>query len=316
MNYCNAAIVTGGLGFIGKNFTLKLLDKYKHIYIVDKISDVSDIEFYKQNLACNVQLLSQRVKDLRLKSYVELHESLDIYHFAAESHVDNSFHNGPDFVLNNAYDTAMLLQEICAFKDNVRLVMISTDEVYGESNDRPFVESDPLNPTNPYSASKAAADVLTQTYARCFGVNSITVRANNIYGCRQFVEKLIPRCIQYASQRKIFEIHGDGSQLRHFLHTDDFSSAIFKLVDNWDVLGSRIFNIAGDSEYSVKSIVSMIYGEFSVSDNFYRFVGDRPYNDKRYFVDDSLIRSLGWSPIIDFNSAISRMCSSLDFFVK
>lgn len=307
-------IVTGGLGFIGKNICKDLKYVYDKIIIVDSVNYASDLPFYEVHLSSFCDLVIQRVKDLKLESYVELYERLDILHFASESHVDNSFNNGSDFVLRNTYDTAVLLEQVKHFKTNVRLVHISTDEVYGERIHDPAKEEDPLLPTNPYSASKAAADILAQTYIRCFDIDAVILRANNVYGCRQHVEKLIPKAIKYAHSARKFPIHGNGKQLRHFLNTQDLSDAILLCLTHWDDLPYNIFNIAGDNEYFIIDIVSKIYGYFDLDvENFIQFVDDRPFNDLRYWVDDNRLRSLGWAPKVDFDKTLAKLCLDLSF---
>lgn len=315
MPYHNLAVVTGGLGFIGKNFIKQLKPKYANIFIVDKLSKYSDIDFYEENYP-EIDVLFCRVKDFRLEPYVRKYASVDVYNFAAESHVCDSFDNGPDFVLANAYDTSMLLEQVKNFRDNVRLIHISTDEVYGERVTKPALEADSLCPTNPYAASKAAADMLVQTYARCYKIDAGIIRANNIYGSQQHVSKLIPKAIYYASQKKLFPVHGDGLQVRHFLHTSDFSDAIFCLLANWETLETRIFNIAGDVEYSVRDILTSVYESFGLeSSGYISYEADRPFNDRRYLVDDSAMRALGWTPKIDFPSKLNSMCNNNDFFL-
>jgi UDP-glucose 4,6-dehydratase len=315
MLYRNLAIVTGGLGFIGKNFINELTSRYDKLLIVDKFSKYSDMSFYKHNFP-EVDILFCRVKDFFLEPYVKEYVYVDIFNFAAESHVDDSFGNGPEFVLANAYDTSVLLEQVKNFRDNVRLIHISTDEVYGERMSKPALESDSLCPTNPYAASKAAADMLVQTYSRCYKIDAVTIRANNIYGPRQHVSKLIPKAILYAAEKKIFPVHGDGLQVRHFLHTSDLSEALFCLLRKWDQLEGRIFNIAGDIEFSVRDILTQVYQNFSLETaNFISYEMDRPFNDRRYLVDDSAIRGIGWAPVVDFETQLVSMCRNRDYFL-
>jgi UDP-glucose 4,6-dehydratase len=307
-------IVTGGLGFIGKNVCMDLKGFYDKIIIVDSVNYASDLVFFQQHLSSFCDLVIQRVKDLKLDSYIALYDRVDILHFASESHVDNSFNNGSEFVMRNTYDTAVLLEQIKLFKSNVRLVLISTDEVYGERINVPAKEDDPLLPTNPYSASKAAADILTQTYVRCFNIDAIILRANNVYGTRQHAEKLIPKAIKYAHGARQFPIHGDGKQLRHFLHTQDLSDAISIFLTQWDDLPNKIFNIAGDDEFFISDVVLKIYRHFDLdAEHFTRLVEDRPFNDMRYWVDDSRMRSLGWTPKVDFDQMLASLCFDLSF---
>ena len=314
MGFCRTALVTGGLGFIGKNFVRDVSDRYENIIIIDKFSYASDIDFYKKYNSSSALVL-QRVAELKLEPYVALYGTIDIYNFAAESHVDRSFENGPTFVESNVLDACHLLEEVKKFRDSVRLIHISTDEVYGECNHIAAEEGDLFNPTNPYSASKAAADLLVQTYKKCFLINAITIRANNVFGEGQYFEKLIPKAIYRAANSLKFELHGDGKMQRHFLHTSDFSLALINLVSIWDELDEDIFNIAGDDELTIHEVVSLVYGNFDLDpQNFLVFKGDRPFNDKRYLVSDIRIRATGWEPKANFELELKQLCATHAYF--
>lgn len=307
------ALVTGGLGFIGKNFCNIIQHQYSKIYIVDKFSKYSDLEYYNLFLkGCDLEIA--RVKDIDLNKYLHFNKQIDIFHFASESHVDDSFINAPDFAQSNYYDTCCLLEKIKSDKNSIRLIYISTDEVYGEILDEPADENTILDPTNPYAATKAAADILVQTYMKCYGINAKIIRANNIYGTGQHVSKLIPKSIFSANSGLKFLIHGNGEQRRHFLHTLDFTKAILNLLDKWNSLDDYIFNIAGDTEWQVMELVNFIYTKCAAPRDNIIFSEDRPFNDKRYFVDDSKIRETGWSPSVNFEEKISEMCINKDYF--
>lgn len=298
-------LVTGGLGFIGKNFCLNILNNlnilpdYTNKIIIDKNTYASDLDYYNKNLSNDWELIIDSCANI--KNYINQNESYDIIHFAAESHVDNSFTNARYFFQANVIDTLEMLEVLRNNPKNYRLIHISTDEVYGEQVNEPATEMSPLTPTNPYSASKTSADILVQTYKKCFQIDTKIIRANNIYGDYQLVEKVIPKAIFLARQKKQFFLHGSKSLKRHFLHTKDFSQAIYMLLCQWENINYDIFNIAGDNSYFIKDIVKKIY-EMSNLDpkHFIKTGDDRPFNDTEYKVNDKIIRSLGWSPKVDF----------------
>lgn len=301
-------VVTGGLGFIGKNFTSFIKDKYKQIIIIDKNSEHSDKLFFKTIETSNILIIESDIGDP--DNYREfLPEKFDLVNFAAESHVDRSFENSIEFSYSNYISTHKLLEFIRTNKFNPRIIHISTDEVYGSITDYAANESSQLQPTNPYSVSKAAADLLCQTYIKCYGLNILIVRPNNIYGPFQHFEKLIPRTIHATKGNSMMTIHGEGSPKRSFLNVLDFSSAVLILLDNdWNNLEDFIFNITSSNEYSVLEIVKM-FSKISGKDinTFASFGKDRPFNDLRYYTDCSRLNSLGWTEKEDFYASIKTI---------
>ena len=196
-----------------------------------------------------------------------------------------------------------------------KLLHISTDEVYGEITGVGVKESALLNPTNPYSATKAAADILVQTYIRCFKVDAKIVRANNIFGERQYFEKVIPKAMYRACANKPFRIHGSKNLKRHFLHTKDFYSALSLIYKKWEENTNQIFNIGAEQAIPIRELVSYIYGLYKRNNNLISVGEDRPFNDVEYQVNDELIRSLGWYPKASFWDEIDQLCRKNDIFV-
>lgn len=306
-------IVTGGLGFIGKNFCAFLHDHFQHKVIVDKLTYASDLDFYYNVLRpLGWELFVGDVNDisqLKLPAFVD---GGTIINFAAESHVDISFGNAGDFLHSNTSGTLKVI-EFCISR-NYRLLHVSTDEVYGEITGVGVTEDAPLLPTNPYSATKAAADILVQTYIKCFSLDAKIIRANNIYGSRQLVEKVIPKAIFSAAEKKQFFLHGNKGLSRHFLHTDDLSRALLKIMSTWLSSAEKIFNIRANEEISIQELVKGIYQSMGASEKLIVFGPDRPFNDASYQINDTRLRALGWEPIEKFNVRLQKMCDGLDFF--
>ena len=313
----NLLVVTGGLGFIGKNFLDFIKNKYKKIIVIDKNSQHSDLDFYNTIKHSDIVLIESDIADVENFKNL-LPRKFDLVNFAAESHVDRSFYNSIDFSFSNYISTHKLLEMIRIGDYDPRIIHISTDEVYGTILDKAATESHNLNPTNPYSVSKAAADLLCQTYSKCFGLNIIIVRPNNIFGPFQHIEKLIPACIESVYGGKGLVIHGDGSPKRSFLNVLDFSRAILLLLESeWNNLDFSIYNITSLNEYSVLEIVEMI-AEISNKniESFASFGKDRPFNDLRYYTDCSRLNTLGWFEEEDFYENLKNIYSKRMIFNK
>ena len=311
------ALITGGLGFVGKHFAKNLIEwnTYNKIHIVDKASAYSDIKFFNDFLATKCELHVEDVKHFSLNDLGSISrlDGLDIFHFAAESHVDRSFKNSIDFTVNNTEGTHHLLNALVKVP-NHRLIMISTDEVYGEIAGKPVAEDAPFKPTNPYSASKAAADLLCQTYMTCFNLNCKIVRPNNIFGSRQHVEKLIPKTIQFARMGREFPLHGTGLQERSFLHVDDFCEALKKVVATWDETSDRVFNVESFDRRRVCDLVETIYLRHGLSSTLLVECDDRPFNDCAYHVSGEKLRQLGWQQIHSVDSVLEILIKQELFY--
>jgi UDP-glucose 4,6-dehydratase len=300
-------VITGGAGFIGSHVveTVARAMPDSTITILDKMTYAADYE----NIAHlidhrRVQLVVGDICDLSLCQTVLVGTDL-LLHLAAESHVDNSFGDSLLFTQTNTLGTHTLL-EACRINGVKRIVHVSTDEVYGEVLTGEADEKAWLNPTNPYSASKASAEMVVLSYLRSFKVPIIVVRANNIFGIRQFPEKLIPRaCLSLLHGLKI-PIHGDGSYRRRYLAAEDFADALILVAERGGV--GEIYNIGSREEYSNLAVVEMICREFGVtSKDHISFVLDRPFNDQRYGILSSKIAALGWSPKLRLEAEVGRI---------
>jgi dTDP-glucose 4,6-dehydratase len=293
------ALVTGGCGFIGSNFLNIMKERHPDIDFVniDKIDYCSNIhnvnhgvaKFIQHNL-CNVGILQKLIEEYKF-DYV--------FHFAAQSHVDNSFTSPLGFTMDNTYGTHTLIEVCRRHIPNVEFIHFSTDEVYGESKtDDPFTEeTGVLRPTNPYSASKAAAEMIIRSYAKSFGMNIKIIRCNNVYGPNQYPEKLIPKFIRLLKNNQKCTIHGVNSAnvRRAFMHVHDVVDAVEVVWKNGK--SGEVYNIASDDELSVMDVTKLIIKTLKNTedyDEWIEYVEDRPFNDKRYHICAKKLKELGW----------------------
>jgi dTDP-glucose 4,6-dehydratase len=295
-----AALVTGGCGFIGSNFLNIIKERHPDIEFVniDKLDYCSNIhnvnsgvaKFIQHNL-CNVGILENIVKEYKF-DYV--------FHFAAQSHVDNSFTSPLGFTLDNTYGTHTLIEVCRRHIPNAEFIHFSTDEVYGESKtDEPFTEdTGVLRPTNPYSASKAAAEMIVRSYIESFDMNIKIIRCNNVYGPNQYPEKLIPKFIRLLKEGKKCTIHGINSAnvRRAFMHVHDVVDAVEVVWKSGK--SGEVYNIASDDELSVMDVTKLIIKTLKNTeeyDEWIEYVEDRPFNDQRYYICAKKLKELGWS---------------------
>jgi dTDP-glucose 4,6-dehydratase len=292
-------LVTGGCGFIASNFLNIMKKRYPEIHFVniDKLDYCSNVEnvepgvatFIKGNVG-NVELIENLIKEYKFDA---------VFHFAAQSHVDNSFENALSFTMDNTHATHVLIEACRQFLPNVEFIHFSTDEVYGESKtDVPFTEDEGvLRPTNPYSASKAAAEMIVRSYIESFGMNIKVIRCNNVYGPRQYPEKLIPKFKRLLKEGKKCTIHGSkcATIKRAFMHVEDVVDAV-ETVWNKGTPG-EVYNIASDDELTVMEVTQLIIEIVRGTtdyDNWITYVEDRPFNDKRYYICADKLKALGW----------------------
>ena len=294
------ALVTGGCGFIGSNFLNIMKDRHPDIEFVniDKVDYCSNIHNVNPGVAtlvhrnlCNAGFLENLIKENKF-DYV--------FHFAAQSHVDNSFVSPLGFTMDNTYGTHVLIEMCRRHIPNVEFIHFSTDEVYGESkDDEPFTEATGvLRPTNPYSASKAAAEMIVMSYMESFGMNIKILRCNNVYGPNQYPEKLIPKFIRLLKNNEKCTIHGANSAnlRRAFMHVDDVVDAV-EVVWKHGKTG-EVYNIASDDEISVMDVTKLIIKTIKDTENYdewIEYVEDRPFNDQRYYICADKLKALGWS---------------------
>ena len=304
----NKVFISGAAGFIGSHLSEFLFKNYaeSEFILFDKLTYAANIKFL------NSIINSKRVKFIKadLVDYDKLLRSLKnvdlAINAAAESHVDNSFGNSLLFTKTNTLGTHCFL-EACRVNKVKKIIHVSTDEVYGQNLGKPFEESRFLNPTNPYSASKAGADMLVNSYVHSFKIPIITVRANNIFGTRQYPEKLISKTIYNLINKKKMTIHGKGNYYRYYLSVYDFCDAILILIKYGK--NANIYNIGANKCFKITTVVKIICK--SLKKNFkinVKYIKTRPFNDKVYKVSSSKLRKLNWKPRRDLRNEINEIC--------
>ena len=307
-------LVTGGAGFIGSNFILYVLDRYPcdRIVCLDKLTYAGNL--FNLEKVKNDPRFSFVKGDICDKSFVKqlfAKEKFDtVVNFAAQSHVDRSIISSAEFINTNVYGVSVLL-DACVEHGVARFHQISTDEVYGQSlTDIPFTEACPLNPSNPYSASKAAADMLAISYYKTHGLNVTITRSTNNYGPHQHTEKLIPCLIANAYLGKRLPLYGDGSNIRDWLYVTDHCAAVDTVLRNGKA--GEIYNVCARNERTNLDIARLVCSKTGIGEDRISFVPDRKGHDKRYFVSDEKIRSeLGWQPQTDFETGFT---STVDWY--
>jgi len=297
-------LVTGGAGFIGSNFVRLLLSETEH-----RVTTLDALTYAgcKQNLGETLKDPRHTfVKgDIQNKSLVEkLIQDVDaIVNFAAESHVDRSVDGAEPFVSTNIEGTRVLL-DAALESDINRFLQISTDEVYGQIHDGEFSEEDPLNPRNPYAATKASADLLAHSYYTTHNLPVLVTRSSNNFGPRQHQEKLIPKFITRAQNGKSLPVYGDGSNIREWIYVEDNCRAVLTVLENGNP--GEIYNIGSGIERSNLEVTEAILKTVSADNSLIEFVEDRPGHDFRYALDTTKIKSLGWMPKSSFEEGLKQ----------
>lgn len=302
-------LITGCAGFIGSHVCEALVAARPTESFVglDKL-DVcaSEANLARVAEAPNFRFEHGDITDAaRLRYLLQRHRIDTVFHFAAESHVDNSFGNSLSFTLTNVLGTHTLLESCRTHAPQLKLfVHVSTDEVYG-TRDEAQHEHAMLDPTNPYAASKAAAEQLVRAYWHSYRLPVIITRSNNIYGPRQFPEKLIPKFIERLRRGEACCVHGDGQQLRSFLYVDDVTRA-FELIWTKGTIGET-YNIGTEEEVSVLEVAQRLIALSGASSNScIEHVRDRAFNDLRYRISSAKVRALGWAPQVDFEAGLRQ----------
>jgi dTDP-glucose 4,6-dehydratase len=276
--------------------------------IDEEVRNSSRYHLVKGNL-CSYDLISNILNIYKIDTVI---------HFAAQSHVQNSFEDALQYTHDNVQGTHTLLEACRRYKKITRFIHISTDEVYGESmlneNEEKKNENSILCPTNPYAATKAAAELIAKSYYHSFKMPIIITRGNNVYGPNQYPEKLIPRFIQQLQQDKKVTIQGDGSNVRAFLHVNDVCSALKLVLEKGEI--GEIYNIGSDDhhEYTVLDIAKILIEKIKKTmnyDGWITYIEDRPFNDKRYYISNEKVKQLGWTIDTDFNNGINELIKKM-----
>jgi len=298
-------LVTGGFGFIGSNFILKLLEEHTEFKIknvdaeltgsnpknLSKIKDHQNYEFVKGNIT-----------DHKLMKKL-IDECDAVINFAAESFVDRSIHDASPFLVSNILGTYTILDIIT--KQKKKMIQISTDEVFGSLKNGSAKEESIFNPTNPYAATKASAELLVNSYFSTYNSDVIITRCTNNYGPRQFPEKLIPKTILLADQNKKIPIYGNGTNIRDWIFVEDHCNAIFNILT--DGKSGESYNISASNEINNITIVKKILSLMNKSEDLIEFVEDRPGHDFRYSMDSQKIKNeMNWNTKVNFEEGIKK----------
>ena len=316
----NILLVTGGAGFIGSHFINEIFEKYKNIKIIniDSLYYCSNINNVKENIQKSNRyiFIKLNLRDLECikKLFIE-NKITHIIHFAAQSHVDNSFLESLEYTQDNIVGTHNLLECTRIYcKDLKKFIHVSTDEVYGDSmidiSEKHKTENSILCPTNPYASSKAAAELIATSYYHSFKLPIIITRGNNVYGKNQYKEKLIPKFIDLLEKNQKVTIHGDGECLRSFLYITDTIDAFIKILELGNI--GEIYNIGCDNnmEYKVIDVAKILINKIKNNndyDKYISYIEDRPYNDKRYYISNDKLKKLGWIIKVNFESGINML---------
>jgi len=309
-------LVTGGAGFIGSNFVRMVLSERPDCFVVnlDKLTYAGNLEnlagllghpdhkFVKGDI-CDGALVEKIIAD---------HNVDAIINFAAESHVDRSITGPKAFVETNVTGTLTLL-EAARDKKLERFIQVSTDEVYGALGPQgKFTEQTPLAPNSPYSASKAAADLLVKAFGHTWGVRYNITRCSNNYGPYQFPEKLIPLMINNALNNKELPVYGDGLYVRDWLYVYDHCTAVWQVLTR--APPGEVYNIGGCNEKTNLEVVDLILNRLGKPKSLIKHVTDRPGHDRRYAIDASkIISELGWQPLVSFEEGIGK---TIDWYLQ
>ncbi len=322
-------LITGGAGFIGSNFVKYMINKYEYNIInldlltyagnISYLDEVSQLENYK--------FINGDIRDKDLLKNIFLEHNIDIVvNFAAESHVDRSITEPEIFISTNIMGTQILLDVAMnfwkknkedkndrTFKEKVKFVQISTDEVYGDIEGGGFfTEKTSISPSSPYSASKASSDLLVNAYFRTYGLPINITRCSNNYGPHQNREKLIPLMITNCIENKKLPVYGDGKQVRDWLFVEDHCSAIDAVIHKGTI--GETYNIGGNNEVENIEVVKKIIKYLGKNENLIDYVKDRPGHDRRYAIDNSKItHNLDWKPKYEFEEGLKN---TIDWYVK
>ena len=299
--------VTGCLGFIGSYVALDCLERGWHVKGVDKCSYASNLnllsKFKKYN---NFSFIHSDINDLKF-----LYECDYVINTAAETHVGNSISNSDEFVSSNIKGVHNLLELLKNYRQETSkkpiLLHFSTDEVYGDIHGGDHIETDILKPSNPYSATKAAADMLIKAWQRTYDIPYVIIRPTNNYGIGQYVEKLIPKACKYIQLGKRLPLHNQGTPIRNWLHARDTASAVLKIIDSG--VENEIYNVCGDFEQSNYLVFEQILKHLNKGpvEDHADLSYDRDGQDMRYALNDDKIKKLGWSPNLNFNNELPKI---------
>jgi len=301
-------LVTGGSGFCASHLVDSLIEQEHFVVNIDKLDYCSydnttsipgKYKFIQGNI-CNKELVTFILNEYSIEV---------IYHLAAQTHVDNSFFNSTQFTLDNVVGTHTLLECCRAYGKITRFIHMSTDEVYGEvkQDEDEKTETSLLKPTNPYSATKAAAELMVAAYYKSFKLPVIVIRCNNMYGPRQYPEKVIPAFIYNLINDKKCSIHGSGNTERHFIYVKDVVDALLTIYEKGEI--NEIYNISTDFFMNIYDLSKLMIKKLKNTENYSEYIDyteDRKFNDFRYLINRDKLEKLGWRAKVNFEEGLEK----------
>jgi len=312
-------LVTGGSGFIASHLVDRLVSLGHFVVNLDKLDYCSYDN--TQNIENKYKFIQGNICNKELVSFILNEYTINvIFHLAAQTHVDNSFYNSTQFTMDNIVGTHNLLEcmrEYNELKETKieKFIHMSTDEVYGEvkQDESECTEKSLLKPTNPYSATKAGAELLASSYYYSFNLPILIVRCNNVFGPRQYPEKVIPSFISNLLNSDKCYIHGEGFTERHFIYVDNVIDALLTIYEKGNI--SEVYNIACNECYKINDLAKMLIKilKNKDGDEFIEYVPDRKFNDFRYLITSEKLEKLGWKPTIIFEEGLKR---TIDYFTS
>jgi dTDP-glucose 4,6-dehydratase len=299
-------LIAGGAGFIGSNYVRSRLERHPDdtVRVLDKLTYAGRRENLEGIPEERCELVEADIANRdAVRAALEGCDAL--VNFAAESHVDRSIEAPGEFITTDVYGTYVLLE---ASRDaGVRHLQVSTDEVYGDFELGEATEESPLNPSSPYSASKAGGDLLVSAFARTYGSEALIIRASNNYGPRQHPEKLIPLCVLNALAGDPLPVYGDGMQVRNWLFVEDCCTAIDAVLERGEA--GQVYNVGGPDELPNLEVVRRILALTDRGESLIEYVTDRPGHDRRYSLSAARLEALGWNAEVGFDEGIERTVS-------
>jgi dTDP-glucose 4,6-dehydratase len=296
-------LVTGGAGFIGSGYVRGRLAEHPDdtVVVLDKLTYAGRRENLRDLPEDRLEFVEGDIADCDTVAAVI--DGCDaLVNFAAESHVDRSIHSPGEFITTDVFGAFVLLE--AAREAGVRLLQVSTDEVYGSIEQGSFTEASPLEPSSPYSASKAGGDLIVRAFHHTYGADALVCRSSNNYGPYQHPEKLIPLCILNALAGDPLPVYGDGMQVRNWLHVEDNCAAIDAVLERGEP--GDVYNVGGPDELPNIEVVQMILDLCGRDESLIEHVGDRPGHDRRYSLASDRVRSLGWEAAVGFADGLER----------
>ncbi len=302
-------LITGGAGFIGANFCHYIYNETDDFVVLDALTYASNLHYIDDLMSkSNFKFVKGNIADAELVDQLFEEENFDVVvNFAAESHVDNSVENPQIFIDSNITGVRVLL-DACRKHSVGKFHQVSTDEVYGEllDSDTQFYENSPLKPNNPYSITKATADMLVMSYHKIFGLHTTISRCSNNYGIYQHREKFIPKSIAHIMNKENIQLHGDGKNIRDWVNVLDHCQGIIKIVEKGR--SGEIYNIGSNNERTNLEVAELILKTMNDSEAKIEFVKNRKTNDKRYSINyDKITKELGYSPLYNFDNSFEDM---------